>query len=116
MRIFGYPEKSNLFKLCSQWWYSTDLQLSAQHDYIVLARFSGAVCFEWFDDAHYLHLALLHRLNVVYMSSFLLSVHPFPWSLFCCISVVQERLTKDIAMGIRDAIEPTGVAVVIEAS
>lgn len=34
----------------------------------------------------------------------------------CSLSAVQERLTREIATGISEAVQPSGVAVVIEAT
>lgn len=39
-----------------------------------------------------------------------------PITYLFCLSIVQERLTKQIAIAITEALQPAGVGVVIEAT
>uniref|UniRef100_A0A7M4G0Q8 GTP cyclohydrolase 1 n=1 Tax=Crocodylus porosus TaxID=8502 RepID=A0A7M4G0Q8_CROPO len=61
------------------------------------------------------HIGYLPRKKVVGLSKLASCVCKIPM-LFFFFSLVQERLTKQIAMAITQALKPAGVAVVVEAS
>ena len=54
------------------------------------------------------------RLTTIHMVSFYVSELCRSYFLLCCLTV-QERLTKQIATALNEAIRPTGVGVIVEA-